>query len=362
INSKEEMNIFELEMEIPYEVDEFWRIWNEEILTKLNPERRVKIDVLLSEPPEIRKSIKEKILVELGNRGFKRENLFIRILSAYKQGFSWIVDDVIPKLKGKKIKNFQIIFPYQKINITPAKFQEEPTRWLSELYPVDEIISRELEIPLDSITFEKVESEDPLYKVKVAEEDGKIFEELFSPLISKRSYLDRFPSWGEVTITTGGVLVEEDGKEIFKKVIKTDLQKFWEFYQKEVLEKLYEHTVKKTGGKPRIDKQPFFKTLKVELFASEPDYRLGVDEEMITSLESIHDEIYFDTLDFLEALVLKEKLILEEKDIQKTFNASGKIVPVIHPSIDGKPAKVRVKLTDFKIDKNKILFNLRDKK
>ncbi|MGQ9618017.1 MAG: hypothetical protein ACUVUG_03535, partial [Candidatus Aminicenantia bacterium] len=32
INSKDERNIFELEREIPYEVDEFWRIWNEEIL------------------------------------------------------------------------------------------------------------------------------------------------------------------------------------------------------------------------------------------------------------------------------------------------------------------------------------------
>lgn len=359
---KEGKKVFEIDREIPYEVDEFWKIWREEAIERLKPGKKIKIDIRLSEPLEIRESIKEKVLEELEGRGFKKDDISLRVLCSYKQGFSWIVDDVIPNLKGKEIKSIKLTFPYRKINITPSKFQEEPTRWLSELYPVDEIISKELNLPLESIIFEREDMEEPVYKITVYGNEGIIFEDTFSPFVAKRYYLDKFPSWGEVTITHGGVLIEEDGKEIFRRVIKSDLHQFWDFYQKEVLEKLHEHIMKKTGGKPTIDKQPFFHTLKVELFASEPDYRLGIDEEMITSLESIHDEIYFDTLDFLEGTLYKEKLILDEKEIQKRFNAPGKIMPVIHPSVPGKPAKVKVVLTDYPASKPKIHFKWKDLK
>ncbi len=362
VSRKEGKKVFEIEKEISYEVDEFWKVWKEEALEKLNPGKKIKIDIRLSEPPEIRESIKEKILKELENRRFKKDDISLNVLCSYKQGFSWIVDDVIPKLKGKDVKSIQITFPYKKVQIAPAKFQEEPTRWLSELYPVDEIISRELNLPMNSINFEREEMEEPVYRITVYENEGIIFKDSFSPFIAKRHYLDKFPSWGEVTITQGGLLIEEDGKEIFRKIIKSDLQQFWEFYQREILEKLHEHIMKKAGNKPTIEKQPFFHTLKVELFASEPDYRLGIDEEMITSLESIHDEIYFGTLDFLEATLYKEKLILDEKEIQKRFNASGKIFPVIYPSAPGKPAKAKILLTDYPAPKPKVHFKWKDLK
>ena len=35
---------------------------------------------------------------------------------------------------------------------------------------------------------------------------------------------------------------------------------------------------------------------------SEPDFRIGVDEELVSSLESIHEDLYFVTLDFFDAL------------------------------------------------------------
>ncbi len=361
IPRKEGKKILELEYDIPYEVDDFWKTWNEEIIKNLNHEKRIAIDVRVSEPPEIRKSIKEKIVSELKRRGFKKENYSLRVLSAYKQGFSWIVDEIIPKIKGEDIKSIYVGFPYKEGNLIYGKFREEPTRWLSELYPVDEIISKELNIPIDSIIFEREELENPVYKIKVFGKEGIILEESFEPFTSKRAYLEKYPLWGEVTITPGGVVVEEDGKEIFRKIIETDLHRFWNFYQKEVLTRLNEHIFKKTGGKPKLEKQPFFHTLKIELFASEPDYKLGIDEEMITSLESIHDEIYFDTLDFLEASLHKEKIFLEEKEINKRWNAPGKIVPVIYPSRSGMPGKAKIILTDYPSDKPKIQFKWKDK-
>ena len=77
------------------------------------------------------------------------------VLSAYKQGYSWLYDVVRPALKGKAIDRLTIRFA--KIG-PPADWKQEgmfpPTRWLLELYPIDEILAKELEIDLKKITFE----------------------------------------------------------------------------------------------------------------------------------------------------------------------------------------------------------------
>ena len=47
------------------------------------------------------------------------------------------------------------------------------------------------------------------------------------------------------------------------------------------------------------------------MWFSEPDYKLGLDGEIVSSLEAIRDEIYIDTLDFLRGSTDVE---IEEKD------------------------------------------------
>ena len=54
--------------------------------------------------------------------------------------------------------------------------------------------------------------------------------------------------------------------------------------------------MKVTDNRPLPDKQPFHRDLDVEVWMSEPDFRIGVDEELVSSLEALHEDLYFVTL------------------------------------------------------------------
>ena len=56
------------------------------------------------------------------------------------------------------------------------------------------------------------------------------------------------------------------------------------------------------NGKPRPEDAPFFGELTVDLTLSEPEYRLPVDQEQISSMEALHEEIYFNTLHFFDVM------------------------------------------------------------
>ncbi len=76
------------------------------------------------------------------------------------------------------------------------------------------------------------------------------------------------------------------------------------------------------------DKQPFHRDLDVEVWMSEPDFRIGVDEELVSSLESLHEDLYFVTLDFFDAL--------GRTTTRRRLAAPGKIFPIIHPERRGQ--------------------------
>jgi uncharacterized membrane protein YgcG len=69
---------------------------------------------------------------------------------------------------------------------------------------------------------------------------------------------------------------------------------------------------------------------------SEPDFRIGIDEEQVSSLESLHEDLYFDTLDFFVAMGRSVSAS------NARLNAPGKVFPIIHPSREGQPASARV--------------------
>ncbi len=77
------------------------------------------------------------------------------MLSAYKQGYSWLYDVVRPALTGKPVDAITIRFA--EIG-PPAGWKQQgmfaPTRWLLELYPIDEILAKELNVDLKKIRFE----------------------------------------------------------------------------------------------------------------------------------------------------------------------------------------------------------------
>jgi hypothetical protein len=340
---RDSKNIFQKEKEFSWEGDDAFHLIQQSVKTLQPADSRLKISMGVSESPEVRKRIKDKVESFLKSSDFSQFE--VDVFSSYKQGFFWIIENGLPALRDKNVHRVLIRFARERENFTqPKRFYSEPYRWMQELYPVDEIIADEVNIPLDRIEFEMKDETKPIYDFIAFDEREKIlFEDHFSPCTKESIYMQALPEWGKVKLTTGWVKMEQGKKVVLDRGLNSDLEKFWEFYQAEILEEVYNHILKKTGNQPTFEKQPYFKRLLIEMWLSEPDFRLGLDEEIVSSLEAIHDEIYFDTLDFLRGIT--EVQLEQDDEIPEDtsrYSAPGNILPKIYPSSEGKKGKVKV--------------------
>src|SRR5207237_1941627 len=112
------------------------------------------------------------------------------VLSAYKQGYSWLYDVVRPELSGKSVDGVTIRFA--EIG-PPAGWKQQgmfvPTRWLLELYPIDEILANELKIDVNKIKIEKMPLGAPAYEViatAAGSESNVVLRRTFEPKLVER--------------------------------------------------------------------------------------------------------------------------------------------------------------------------------
>jgi len=215
-----------------------------------------------------------------------------------------------------------------------------PTRWLLEIYPIDEILASELKIDLNKIHFEMAPIGSPAYEVIATASGGApLFRRTFDPAIVERPFFDRFPDYEHVRVTTGWIKATIGGKPAVDERIATDPERFWDRFQSKTLPALYDHVMALGNGKPRSEDAPFFGELTVDVTMSEPEYRLPVDQEQIASMEALHEEIYFNTIHFF--------------DVMGRFTRGaglaypGRIIPIMHPTADGRAGRAKISVTGF---------------
>ena len=358
---RESKTVFEKEQTFSWEGAEALALIQEKLKDIPNPSGPLKISLGLSESPDIRQKIKKQIEALCAEQVKKPGE--VDVDSAYKQGFFWLLEKVVPALKGKGTAQVVIKFAEEKEDFKrPKRFYAEPSRWLQELYPGDEFISRELGLPLDKIRFELVPARVPVYEVIATDsKNAVVLDQGFSPRVREMPYLKALPEWGQIKLTTGWLRIENDGRILYDQPLKTDLEKFWDYYQDQVLAPVYSHILRKTGTEPTFSKQPYFKQLRVELWASEPDFRLGLDEEIVSSLEAMHDELYFDTLDFIRGITEIDAEDRELPEDTSRFSAPGNVFPVIHPSSEGDAPKVKIRFDDWLAASPQIIIKWKEK-
>jgi hypothetical protein len=361
VGLNEGKTVFENEASPAWEGREAVEALREKLKALPDPERPVRISLGISESPEVRQRIRKEL------EGVCAEELRvpaeIEVLSSYKQGFFWLMERILPALKGKPVGQIVVRFAEEKEDRTrPKRFYAEPTRWLQELYPVDELISRDLGLPLDKIHFEMVAPRNPVYEVVVTDaRNAVLLQQTFSPQIREMPYLKALPEWGTVKVTTGWLRIEQEGTLVFDGTVASDLERIWDAYQDKALAPLLSHVMRKTGGSPSFSKQPYFKQLKVEIWASEPDFGLGLDEEIVSSLEALHDEIYFDTLDLLRGITDLDVGGEELPEDTSRFSAPGNVFPIIHPSTEGEGPRIKVTLEDWAASSPSLVLKWREK-
>jgi hypothetical protein len=364
VSIKSGRTVFEKEKALNWEVDDAKALLRDKLRALVDAAGKggaVEVSLGVSESPAVRDKVRGEIKSFLAASGFPAAR--VEVACAYKPGYFWLVENVLPALEGRPVDRLVIRFAEEREDFSRARrTYAEPSRWLQELYPVDEILSRELNVPLDRIVFERTEPGAATYAVRALDAKGTaLLDASFTPRTRQIPLSGVLPEWGEATVTTGWLRVVAGGTVVCDQPLETDLEKFWGYYQTEVLPAVVAQVRKKTGGEPTFSKQPYFKRLLVDLQASEPDYRIGLDQEIISSLEAIHDEIYFDTLDLLRGLT---RFDAEDKDAAtdtSRSSAPGNVFPSLHPSLEGGPAKVRAVLEDWPAAAPELVLRFKEK-
>lgn len=331
------------EMDIASEVDEFWKTFRARVLPAVKKAKKapVRVEVRLSEPPEVRTAIAKQIRAELVAAGASEASISVSVLSAYKQGYSWLIDSVMPRLAGKPVGT--ITLKFAEIG-PPAEWKTQavfaPTRWLLETYPFADVMARDLKIDLKQIVIEKTPIGSPAYEVSVTGQDGSpLLHETFEPRWVLRSMFDRMPDYEKTRVTTGWIEATVGPLKVADDRVVTDYERFWDIFQAQILGRLYDHVMAVHHGKPKPEDAPFFGEMRIDLTLSEPDYRLGIDQEQISATEMLHEEIYFNTIHFFDVLGRYAR--------GPSLNYVGRIIPTIRSKSDGKPGHLKYSVTGF---------------
>ncbi|MGH7554407.1 MAG: hypothetical protein ACREMQ_15490, partial [Longimicrobiales bacterium] len=290
--------IFDENVDFPWEVDVARTAILSEALPKISAASRGRIEVRVSEPANVRARLAQDIRSALANKGVAKGAFDVVVLSAYKQGYGWLEESVLPRLRGRDIGRIEITYHTLR-DSKEVRWQtvEAETRWLQELYPIDAVLARDLGILDSLIVFRPTYDRDPIYTVRVLDRANReILRDAFHPRYVIRPFFDLFPEYEQVRVTTGWVTVISGGDTLLDKRIRTDPETFWDHLQTRTFGRIIEYMMDIQDGRPAPANAPYFDELRVDLTLSEPNHRIGIDEEVISSLEALHEDIYFETL------------------------------------------------------------------
>ncbi len=328
------------EFEVASEVDDFRTVFRTRVLPAVKKGATVHVEARLSESGVVRRGLQQDFREALLKAGAARAST-VTVLSAYKQGFSWIDEVVKPQLAFKNVAQISIRFAEAG---PPPEWKQQamfiPTRWLHEIFPIDETLARDLKLDLKHIVFEKAPVGSPTYEVMATDAAGTVvYRGSFEPATVVRPYFDRFPDYEHVRVTTGWVSATVNGVPLVNQRITTDLERFWNVFQSRTLPAIYDYVMAQSDGKPRVEDAPHFGELRVEVSLSEPHEKLGVDQEQISPMEALHEDVYFGVLHFFDVMGRLTRGV--------ALDYPGHIVPVMRPTADGSVGRARITFTGF---------------
>ena len=251
--------IHEEEFAVPSEVEEFRGIVQDQLLPAVGRGDRVRVMVALSEPAAVRHSLRDELVADLRGRGASVSDGDVVILSAYRQGYSWIEEVVLPRLlelreSGTPTARVRLLFrEHRPPPDWPQQAMHTPLRWQHAMFPADEIMAEALALDLGDVGFElRTEQDAPAYQIVAEGADGEVLlNETFEPRVVSRPFFDRYPDYELIQVTTGQITAEVDGETVVDERIRMDAEAFWDHYQSDTLARVYDTIMELHEGKPR---------------------------------------------------------------------------------------------------------------
>ena len=341
--------LHEEEFAVPSEIEEFRGIVRDQLLPAVGRGDRVRVMVQLSEPPEVRASLEDELVAELRGRGATVSAGDVAILSAYRQGYGWIEEFVLPQLLalregGTPPARVRLLFREHRPPADwPQQAMHTPLRWQHAMFPADEILAEALSLDLGDVGYElRTEQDAPAFQLVAEDANGEVLlNETFNPRLVTRPFMDRYPDYEFIQVTTGGITAEVDGETVVDERIRTDAEAFWDHYQSDTLARVYDYLMELHDGKPRgpVD-APYFGQLKVVLSLSEPERLLGVEQEIESTHDALHEDIYFVTHSFLRHI--------GRNSLGTELTYGGRVIPEMRGKTDGTPGTAHIRFTGFK--------------
>ncbi|HET9131715.1 MAG TPA: hypothetical protein VFO86_12235, partial [Terriglobia bacterium] len=217
--------VFEDAHSLTWEVEDLRQRIVDGLRPAIRPGSSVEMDIRISESSEVRASLEQEIRKFVLGLGADPAALKIHVVAAHKQAYCWI-DEI---LKSRLKDSDRIRIQYREIPPEQSPVIESAHRWLQELYPIDEVLSRDLEIPVDRITFQKSNSlQSATYTVSAEDASGRtILNETFEPRFALRTMFDSFPDYARIRVNTGWLQAVVDGTVVADEQVETDPERFW---------------------------------------------------------------------------------------------------------------------------------------
>lgn len=357
---------FDERWQAPWEVERLWELLDNRLLPALRDRpapHTLELDVRVSEPLEVRSALRSAILDVLARQGTPPDRCHVVVRPTYKQGSSWLLEEVLPRLRalpgvdGVAIRCRRFSAP------SGAGWVELPTRWIQELFPVDELLAGELGLDTAAVQYELRDDLAATYEVVAWNRGDAVWRDEFKATFDERPYLAGYPHWGLVHPDTGWLSARADGTTLLDERVPTDRECFWDYYQGTILPRLGRRIRDLSTDRSAADAAPFFERLEIDLTIGEEDRAIGLREERYSPLESLHEDLYFVTLDYCSAVTLTAQAeqtgqapyqppwMTPSDDLQglprsSPHSAPGLIVPLIHQAGEAGP-RAHIRLYDL---------------
>ncbi len=244
-------------------------------------------------PRAARQALRRRAARILRARGYRGR---LRVLHAYKPGLSWLLEEILPRLRRLNgIVRLEIAFrPFE----AGGDGLEMETRFLQEIYPGPDRLAQALRLPRQAVELRRAEDLPEAYRVRAFDRAGRLLlEEGVTPRLSRRPVFPGRPEKGFVHPATGGIRLRRGDRLLLDRSIATDRERFWEVFQDEFLPALAaEMEARLASGIEGL--RVFWEEVRIEADIAEEDRRLGVGEERVSPLEALHEDLYFGLLDF----------------------------------------------------------------
>lgn len=300
----------------------------------------VRATVFVSKPESVRHRLKARLEKILKAKGYQPS---LEVYNAYKPGLCWLLEKVLPVLrrlqsdKDACVHAVELSFsPFEG----PQGTMETRTRWLQEIYPGPDLLAQSLGWDVSKIRLRMDPVQQATYRVRAWNPEGNLLlDEALTPRCSTLPYFGQSERAGMVHPTTSGVRLMQGSHILLDRSIPTDREVFWRVFGKRWLPALWKSMERRLSAGHTAGLRAFWKEIRIDVRIEETEKPLGLDQERLSPMEALHEDLYFTMLeaykDFAKRHGLCESLHL------------GQVMPFVAWKSPGGRARARLEAQPF---------------